>query len=81
MVLDIRNEGALRSGWIAPLGDLLQLAANLLEQADEVAGILEFVDVGPDLGLPTFVVGSRFAAGGAACVQFDWQTLLGNWLL
>jgi len=36
-----------------------------------MAGVLEFVDVRPNLRLPGFIVSGRFAAGGAACMQAD----------
>jgi hypothetical protein len=37
----------------APVGDFFQaFSAGVLEESDFVAGMFEFVDVGPDFGLP-----------------------------
>jgi hypothetical protein len=61
---------AVRRALPPPVANFLQPApAGVFEQADEVAGVFEFVDVGPDLGLPTLLVRGGFATGGAAGVQ------------
>ena len=43
----------------------------MFEKPHEMAGVLELVDVGPNLGLPCLFVGSGLAAGGATGVQAD----------
>src|SRR6267154_3642535 len=59
---------------VAPVGDLLQpVCPGLLEKTNPVAGMLKFVDVGPYLGLPGFIMNRRFTAGGAAGVQLPNQ--------
>ena len=40
-----------------------------------MAGVFELVDVGPDFGLPAFFVGGGFAAGGAAGVEGNGNSL------
>src|SRR5712692_5132444 len=56
---------------VTPAGDLFQACgAGLFEKADAVAGVLELVNVGPDLGLPGLIVNRGFATSGAAGVQF-----------
>src|SRR5215472_14647552 len=55
---------------IAPAGDFGEtIGPGLLKQADAVAAVLEFVDVGPDLSLPGLVMNRRFAAACATSVQ------------
>jgi hypothetical protein len=40
-------------GVAAPVGDFAQtFSAGMLKESDFVAGVFEFVDVGPDFGLP-----------------------------
>jgi hypothetical protein len=51
------------------------MATGVLEQAHPVAGVLEFVDVGPDLCLPSLFVGGGFAASGATSVERNWTDL------
>ena len=58
----------------APVADLLQtLAARMLKQAHAMAGMFKLVDIGPDLSLPAFFMGGRFATGGATSVQCDGE--------
>ena len=38
-----------------------------------MAGVLEFVDIGPDFSLPGFIMNSGFAAGGATGVELADQ--------
>jgi len=53
----------------APVGNFLQtISQRVLEQPHHVAGMLEFVDIGPDFRLPSRIVGSRFSARGATRV-------------
>jgi hypothetical protein len=49
----------------------------MLEEPDPVVGMLEFVDVGPNLSLPGLVMGRRFPASSAAGMQRDHN---GLWL-
>ena len=47
------NSGAL----VAPIADFLQpFGASLFEQSDPVAGVLEFMNIGPNFSLPGLVV-------------------------
>src|SRR5579864_434497 len=63
-------------GLAAPVADFLQTtAASMLEKPYPVAGVLKFVDVGPDLGFPIVLMGGRFAAGGATGMQGDRNCL------
>src|SRR5438445_9519457 len=56
---------------VAPARNCLQpFGAGLFEEADTVAGVLEFVDVRPYLGLPGVIVDCAGPTGGAAGVQF-----------
>jgi hypothetical protein len=59
------------SGGVAPpVGDFSQaFSAGMLEESDFVAGMLEFVDIGPDLGLPRSLVGRGLSATGTAGVK------------
>ncbi len=71
MSLGLCGEELLRAG-VTPAGDFFQaIGAGLLEEADAVAGVLEFVDIGPDFGLPGVVVDRGLAAGGAAGVELQ----------
>src|ERR1700688_604037 len=59
-------------GVAAPVGDFFQtFSSGVLEESYFVAGIFEFVDVGPDFSLPGFVVSCRLAAAGATGVEGD----------
>ena len=59
-------------GEAAPVGDLSQaFATGVLEESYFVAGMFEFVDVGPDLSLPGSLVGRGFSATGAAVHRCD----------
>jgi hypothetical protein len=52
------------------VADLLQaFAAGVFEEANPVAGVLKFVDISPDLGLPTGFVDSCIATASAAGVE------------
>jgi hypothetical protein len=54
----------------APVGNFFQtFSASVLEQPDFVAGVLEFVDVSPDLRLPRSLVRLGLATTGAAGVK------------
>jgi len=54
----------------APAADFLQPGApGVLEQSYAMAGMLEFVDVGPNFRLPAFFVDGGFPAAGATSVQ------------
>lgn len=48
---------------------LKSFGAGLFEEADAMAGVLEFVDVRPHLGLPAIIMDGAGPAGGAAGVQ------------
>src|SRR5208282_94834 len=50
----------------------------MLEEPDFVAGMLEFVNVGPDFGLPRLVVGGRLSATGTARVEGDGRPQRGG---
>ena len=53
-----------------PIADFLQsLAAGVFKKAHPMARVFEFVDVGPNLGLPSLLVRGRFATGSATRVQ------------
>src|SRR5271163_677648 len=56
----------------APVGDLFQaFSAGVLEKSDSVAGMFEFMNVGPDLRLPRALMDGGLAATGAAGVKGD----------
>jgi hypothetical protein len=58
------------SAGIPPVGDFFQsFSPGLLEKTDAVAGMLEFVDIGPHFSLPGLIMDVGFAAGGATSVQ------------
>ena len=61
---------------IAPIANFLEaFATALLEEADTMADVLEFMNIGPHFGLPVFVMNGGFAAGGAASVKLaDYGT-------
>src|SRR5271165_1880677 len=62
----VGGSGAL----IAPVANFFEaFATGLLEQADTMAGVLKFVDIGPDFRQPMFFMDSGFAASSAAGVQ------------
>ena len=62
--------GSLGPG-VTPPGDFLKaFCPGLLEEPDAVAGMLEFVDVRPDLRLPAVVVDGAGPASGAPGVEF-----------
>jgi hypothetical protein len=62
-----------------PVADFLQTSApGVLEEANAMAGVFKFVDVGPDLGLPTLVVRRGFAAGCATGMKGDRNGLDAN---
>ena len=44
----------------------------MFEEAYQVARVLELVDIGPDLGLPSRVVSGGFATGRASGMKRDW---------
>src|SRR4029077_17192976 len=50
---------------------LQALAAGALKKSHAMACMFEFVNVGPDLGLPVFVVGGRFTASCATGVESE----------
>ncbi len=47
----------------------------MFEESDLVAGMLEFVDIGPDLRLPRSLMSRGLATTGAACVKSNARTL------
>jgi len=56
---------------VAPARNFLKpFGAGLLEQPDAMAGMLELVDIGPDLRLPAVVVDGAGPASGAPGVEF-----------
>lgn len=56
---------------VTPADNFLQaFCAALLKQAHMMARVLKFVDVGPNLSLPRFLMDGRFPTGGAARMQF-----------
>jgi hypothetical protein len=66
---------------VAPVANFFQtFAAALLEQTDTVAAVFEFVDVGPDFGLPLCIVHGGFSAAGTAGVQ-SANDGAGSWLV
>jgi len=67
----------VRSGaLVAPIANFLEaLATALLEEADTMADVLKFMDIGPHFSLPVFLMNGRFSAGGAASVKLaDYGT-------
>src|SRR5262245_51227055 len=56
--------------WVfAPVGDLFQtLPPGMFKKPNQMSGMLEFVDIGPNLGLPTGLVSGCLATGCAAGV-------------
>ena len=65
------NSLALSAG-IAPIGDFLQpFRPGLLEKTYAVARVFKFVDIGPYLGLPGFIVDRRLATSGTAGMQLS----------
>jgi hypothetical protein len=61
---------------IAPIANFLEtLATALLEEADTMADVLKFMNIGPHLSLPVLLMNGGFAAGGAAGVKLaDYGT-------
>jgi len=54
----------------APIANFAEAFADgVFEESYFVAGVFEFVDVGPDFGLPRQIVGGGFAAAGTAGVE------------
>jgi len=63
----------------SPATNFLQaLAASALKKSHAMAGMFEFVNIGPNLSLPVFVVGGRFAASGATGVEGEGR-YFGRW--
>jgi len=63
---DTSGSGAL----IAPISNFLEaFSAGLLKQANTVASMLEFMNIGPHLREPIFLMDCGFAAGSAASVK------------
>jgi len=62
-----------RSGaLVAPIANFLEaLATALLEEADTMADVLKFMNIGPHFSLPVFVMNGGFSAGGAARVKLS----------
>jgi hypothetical protein len=59
-------------GLSAPIADFFQApAARMFEEANMMPRMLEFMDIGPDLGLPALLVDRGFAATGTAGVEGD----------
>jgi hypothetical protein len=58
----------------APVGYFFQaFSAGVFEEADTVAGMFEFVDISPNLGLPGALVGGGFSATGATSMKsYAW---------
>src|SRR3984957_10571636 len=55
---------------IAPVPNFPEtFATGLLEQADTMADVLKFMNIGPDFCLPVLVMNCGFAAGSAAGVE------------
>src|SRR5277367_6441106 len=68
--MEFCRAGAGSGTLIAPVADFLEtLATGLFEQANTVTDVLKFMDIGPDLSLPVFLMNRSFSAGGAASVQ------------
>src|SRR6202521_2456690 len=63
--------GASVSGTlIAPVANFFEaFATGLLEQADTMADVLKFMNIGPHLSQPMFLMNRGFTAGGAAGVK------------
>ena len=64
-------EGSGLSAGVPPSGNLFEsMGTSVFKEADAVSGVLEFVNIRPDLGLPAPAVDGRLTAGGAAGVEF-----------
>ncbi len=58
------------SGAFAPVTNFFHTrGAGVLEQTHAMAGVLKFVDIGPDFSLQGTFMRRRFATSGAACVK------------
>src|SRR5262245_28246345 len=65
---------SLSGARVPPARNFLEpFRAGLFKKSNPVSGVLEFMDVGPYLGLPAVVVDSGLAAGGAAGMQAQHQ--------
>src|SRR5437764_15422353 len=72
MIHLLRSAGFESGASVTPVADLLQsLGPGLLEQTHAVASMLEFVDVGPNLGLPGLIVHFRLSTARAARMEFS----------
>ena len=66
---------------VTPPGNFFKsFCPGLLEEPDAVAGMLEFVDVRPHLGLPAVVVDGAGPASGAPGMQFPRRIARTGWL-
>lgn len=55
---------------VTPVADLFKpLAPGVFEQANPMARVLKFVNIGPDFRLPGYLVSGGFATSGAAGVK------------
>src|ERR1039457_6244088 len=62
----VSGSGAL----IAPITKFFEaFTTGLLKQADTMAGVFKFMDIGPYFSQPMFLMDRRFAASGAAGVK------------
>jgi hypothetical protein len=61
---------------IAPIANFFEaLATALLEEADAMADVLKFMNIGPHLSLPMLVMNGGISAGGAASMELtDYRT-------
>src|SRR5215471_3531061 len=65
-----------------PVANLAQpFGAGMLEQSNHMAAVLEFVNIGPDFGLPRLFVSRGFATGRAAGVEHDSRFWSGGYIL
>src|SRR2546428_1646578 len=79
MIHLLRSAGFESGASVTPVADLLQsLGPGLLEQAHAVASMLEFVDVGPDLGLPGLIVHCRLSTARAPSMELSHNSHCGG---
>src|SRR6266566_5156386 len=79
MIHLLRSAGFESGASVTPVADLLQsLGPGLLEQAHAVASMLEFVDVGPNLGLPGLIVHCRLSTARAPSMELSHNSHCGG---
>src|SRR5438128_3540844 len=79
MIHLLRSAGFESGASVTPVADLLRsLGPGLLEQAHAVASMLEFVDVGPNLGLPGLIVHCRLSTARAPSMELSHNSHCGG---